>query len=88
MLSTKNRRLKRLSRFMAFFVIIVAGSFYRLNQYYENFKKFSSADEFIEESDMVPPVIRELNGKRKDMERGELPAEDKWEVQYKLHLNN
>jgi hypothetical protein len=60
MLSTRNQKLKRLSRFFAFFVIVFAGVFYQLRKVYLNFKTFTSGADFIEQSPFVPPVFKVL----------------------------
>ena len=60
MLSSRNRSLKRRSRIAAFFVIVAAGCFHRFYEFYLIFKKFASADSFIRESNLIPPVIKSV----------------------------
>lgn len=60
MLSSRNRKLKRFSRILAFFVIVISGCYYRFNKIYENFKEYTGSDEFMEKSPFVPPFIKEI----------------------------
>ena len=89
MLSSRNRKLKRFSRFLAFFVIVFSGVYYRLNKIYENFKEHTSSDEFMENSPMVPPFIKEIHKQskrvnvRKQMMGVHLPPEDEHELRYR-----
>ena len=61
MLSSRNRRLKRLSRLVAFFVIVFAGCYYRFQKIFENFQEYTSSDDFMEQSPFVPPFIKEIS---------------------------
>ena len=90
MLSSRNRRLKRLSRFLAFFVIVFSGCYYQLNKLYDNFKEYTSADDFIEESPLVPPFVKnihkqkyKLNVRKQIMGGATLPPEDEHELMYR-----
>lgn len=68
MLSSRNRKLKRMSRFLAFFVIVVAGCYYRIHKIYDNFKEYTNSDEFIENSPIVPPFVKEIHKQRKQID--------------------
>ncbi len=89
MLSSRNRRLKRLSRILAFFVIVFAGVYYRFAKIYDNFKEFTSSDEFMEKSPFVPPFIKEIHKQRKQIDIRKqvlgirLPPEDEHELKYR-----
>lgn len=65
MLSSRNRKLKRFSRFIAFFVIVFSGCYYRLQKFWEHAKDYTSSDEFMENSPLVPPFIKEIHKQRK-----------------------
>lgn len=89
MLSSRNRRLKRLSRLIAFFVIVISGCYYQFNKIYENFKEYTSSDEFMEKSPFVPPFIKEIHRQRKQVDVRKqilgikLPPEDEHELRYR-----
>ncbi len=90
MLSSRNRRLKRLSRIVAFFVIVFAGCYYQVQKVYESFKEYTSTDEFIEESPFVPPFIKNINRQKKKINSVKkqvmgirLPPEDEHELMYR-----
>lgn len=92
MLSSRNRRLKRFSRFVAFFVIVFSGCVYRFNKIYENFKEYTGSDEFLEKSPIVPPFVKEINRQRKQADIRKmvlgvrLPPEDENELRYRNGL--
>ena len=94
MLSSRNRRLKRLSRILAFFVIVFSGVFYRLNKIYDNFKEHTSSDDFMEKSPFVPPFVKEIHRQRKSMDIRKqvlgvkLPPEDEHELRYRGTIDN
>ena len=89
MLSSRNRKLKRFSRFLAFFVIVFSGCIYRLHKIYENFKEYTGSDEFLEKSPIVPPFVKEINRQRKQADIRKmmlglrLPPEDENELRYR-----
>ncbi|CDW74151.1 UNKNOWN [Stylonychia lemnae] len=91
MLSSRNRKLKRFSRFLAFFVIVFSGCYYRLQKLYENAKDYTSSDEFMENSPFVPPFIREIHRQKKQIDIRKqvfgvrLPPEDENELRYRLN---
>jgi len=93
MLSSRNRRLKRVSRILAFFVIVISGCIYRLNKIYDNFKEYTSSDDFMENSPMVPPFVKEIHRQRKQIDVRKqifgvkLPPEDEHELKYRGTLN-
>ena len=58
MLSSRNRSLKRRSRVAAFFVIIAAGCFHRFYEFYQAFKRHTSAESFVRDSSLVPPIVK------------------------------
>lgn len=60
MLSSRNRKLKRFSRVVAFFIIVFSGCYYRFSKIYDNFKEFTNSDEFMEQSPLVPPFAKEI----------------------------
>ena len=86
MLSSRNRRLKRLSRFVAFFVIVISGCYYQAAKVLDNFKEFTSSDEFMEESPFVPPFMKQIHQQRKNLKVKKhilgvrLPPEDEHEI--------
>ena len=90
MLSSRNRSLKRRSRFAAFFVIVFAGCLYRLRQLYEAIRQYTSTDQFMKESPLLPETFRTLyiesqqvNVKRSVLGQ-RLPAEDMHEMRYRM----
>jgi len=93
MLSSRNRSLKRRSRFMAFFIIIFAGTYYRFKQMFKKMSDFTSTEEFINESDTVPPAVKtiyqKMNQAKGNAEESgwlgskRLPAEDYHELKYR-----
>ena len=84
MLSSRNKSLKRRSRIGAFFVIVTAGCLHRARQFYLAIHDYSSSDEFIKESPLVPDTVRQLHAQSKQIDiketltnlsgRAELPA--------------
>ncbi len=89
MLSSRNRKLKRFSRFIAFFVIVFAGCIYRFQKIYDNFKEYTSSEEFMDKSPLVPPFVKEINKQRKQVDIKKmvlgvrLPPEDEHELRYR-----
>ena len=89
MLSSRNRKLKRFSRFLAFFVIVFSGCIYRFQKIYEDFKEYTGSDEFLEKSPIVPPFVKEINRQRKQADIRKmmlglrLPPEDENELRYR-----
>ena len=92
MLSSRNRRLKRLSRLLAFFVIVFAGCYYQCEKLYSAFAEYTSTDEFIEESPLVPPFLKNLHRQKRrmlaDAKRhvtgaNRLPPQDEHELLYR-----
>ena len=89
MLSSRNRRLKRLSRLVAFFVIVFAGCYYRFQKIFENFQEYTSSDDFMEQSPFVPPFIKEIHRQRKQIDVRKqllgirLPPEDEHEIAFR-----
>ena len=59
MLQSRNRSLKRRSRFIGFLIIVAAGCVHRVKSVFK--KAFDSAtdDEFINTSEVVPPLLRQ-----------------------------
>ena len=89
MLSSRNRRLKRMSRIFAFFIIVFAGCYYRMQKIYDNFKEYAGSDEFIENSPLVPPFIKHIHRQKKNLNVKKsllgvrLPPEDEHELMYR-----
>ena len=87
MLSSRNRRLKRLSRFIAFFVIVISGCYYQAAKLVSNFREHTSSDEFMEQSPFVPPFVRQIHMQRKTLKKhilgGRLPPEDEHEINHR-----
>ena len=89
MLSSRNRRLKRLSRLFASFIIVFSGCYYQLNKLYSNFQDYTSADDFIEESPLVPPFVKNIHRQKKNVSKKTimggvtLPPEDEHELRYR-----
>ena len=60
MLSSRNKRLKRVSRIFAFFVIVFSGVWYQIKNLFSNFSQYTGTDEFMKESVFVPPFIKSI----------------------------
>ena len=58
MLHSRNRRLRRLSRLGAFFVIVGAGCAYQTSKVWNALKKATSSHEFLTKSPLVPPAVK------------------------------
>jgi hypothetical protein len=60
MLQSRNRSLKRKSRFIAFFVIVFAGCYYRFKDFLKVVKEKTGQEEYIRDSEMMPPTVKAL----------------------------
>lgn len=60
MLSSRNRSLKRRSRFVAAFVIVTAGCYHRLKQIWNKFKDYTTDDIFLKTDENIPPLLRQV----------------------------
>ena len=60
MLSSRNRSLKRRSRFVGFFIIVFAGCFHRLWALYQGAKDNVTSEVFMTRSNIVPPFLRQM----------------------------
>ena len=67
MLSSRNRRLKRVSRIIAFFVIVFSGCWYQMKLVFNSFSSYTSSDEFMRESVFVPPIVRSIYLKQQEL---------------------
>ena len=93
MLSSRNRSLKRRSRIGAFFVIVGAGCVYRFKQFYNAVSEYSSSDEFVRESPLVPESVRTLHAQSKEVDlretltelsgKADLPAQSTHELEFR-----
>ncbi|CAI2382232.1 unnamed protein product [Moneuplotes crassus] len=89
MLHSRNRKLKRISRFVGFFVIVGAGCYYRIKENFTKTGNYLNSDEFIEKNPLVPSFVKELhsegkniNIKKKLLKSHRLPFMDEHEFRY------
>ena len=83
MLSTRNKRLKRISRIFAFFVIILSGCWYQFKLLLDNFYQYGTSEEFVNESVFVPPWVKGVYNEYKD---GDVAKRVKWKNDHKYVL--
>lgn len=79
MLQSRNRSLKRRSRFVGFLLIVMAGCLHRVRLWYDSIKENVTNESFITSpgNTVVPPFLAEMYKQaRREVTRRRLPPAD------------
>lgn len=83
MLQSRNRSLKRRSRFVGFLIIVFAGCFYRLKAFYDSVKDTATSEAFVTTSKFVPPFLQDMYRQAsRELTRTRLPPPDSHELRH------